>query len=52
LIFLSDDINKPWDGKANHGTEIAEGDVYIYSINVIDFKKRKHVYKGIVTLIR
>jgi gliding motility-associated-like protein len=52
LIFVSDDINKEWDGKANHGNEIAEGDVYIYSINITDFKKGKHSYKGIVTIIR
>ncbi len=52
LIFYSDDINKQWDGKANHGTEIAQEDVYIYSFKVTDFKKGKHNYKGIVTLLR
>ncbi len=52
LIFFSDDINKPWDGKANHGTEAAQGDVYVYSFKVIDFKMIKHNYKGIVTLVR
>jgi|GEM_PF-2649671 len=52
LIFFSDDINKPWDGRANHGTDIAKDDVYIYSIKVTDFKKGKHNYKGLVTLVR
>ncbi len=52
LIFYSDDINKQWDGKANHGTEIAQRDVYIYSFKVTDFQKKKHNYKGIVTLVR
>ena len=52
LVFFSDDINKPWDGKANRGNEVAQGDVYIYSIKLIDFKKGKHSYKGIVTLVR
>ncbi|MES2138425.1 MAG: PKD domain-containing protein [Bacteroidota bacterium] len=52
LIFSSDDITKPWDGKANKGAIIAQGDVYIYSIKITDFKKRKHIYKGIVTLVR
>lgn len=52
LIFSSDDITKPWDGKANRGDVIAQGDVYIYSIKITDFKKRKHTYKGIVTLVR
>ncbi|MDP1743997.1 MAG: gliding motility-associated C-terminal domain-containing protein, partial [Bacteroidota bacterium] len=52
LIFVSDDVDKAWDGKANRGAEIAQGDVYIYSINIVDYKKGKHSYKGIVTLVR
>ncbi len=52
LIFFSDNINKPWDGKANHGTEIAQGEVYIYSIKVVDINAKNHTYKGIVTLVK
>lgn len=52
MIYRSDDISKPWDGKANKGTEIAQSDVYVYSIKVTDFKMRKHNYSGIVTLVR
>jgi len=52
LIFFTDDINKPWDGKANHGNDIAQLDVYVYVIKVIDFKNKKHSYKGVVTLTR
>ena len=52
LVFFTDDIDKPWDGKANHGSEIAQADVYIYSINITDLKKEKYFYKGIVTLVR
>jgi gliding motility-associated-like protein len=52
LIFFSDDILKPWDGMANHGSEIAQRDVYIYSIKVTDFKNKKYSYKGDVTLVR
>ena len=52
LIFFTDDLKKQWDGKANHGTEIAQRDVYVYSIQIIDLNKRKHSYKGIVTLLR
>ena len=52
LIFFSDDIDKPWNGKANQGNEPAQADVYVYSINVSDFKKKNHSYKGIVTLLR
>lgn len=52
LIFQSNDISKPWDGKAKQGTEIVIPDVYVYSINVTDFKKQKHSYKGIITLVK
>lgn len=52
LIFLSDHISKPWDGKANNGGDIAQADVYVYSIKVTDIKMKKHSYKGIVTLVR
>ncbi|MDO9186840.1 MAG: PKD domain-containing protein [Bacteroidia bacterium] len=52
LIFISNDINKAWDGKIKRGTEIALQDVYVYSIRVVDFKKEEYLYKGIVTLLR
>ncbi len=52
LIFFSDDKNKPWDGKANHGNEIAEADIYIYVIEIKDIKNKKHSYKGTVGLIK
>jgi gliding motility-associated-like protein len=52
LIFFSDDTNLAWDGKANHGTEVAPRDVYVYSFKITDVKKRKHNYNGLVTLIR
>jgi gliding motility-associated-like protein len=52
LIFFTDNIKKPWDGKANYGTEIAQGDVYVYSIKIIDTMGHSHSYKGRVTLVR
>ncbi len=52
LIYKTTDINKGWDGKANHGTEAAQKDVYIYSIKITDIKRGKHSYKGIVTLVK
>ena len=52
LIFYTDDIDKPWDGKANHGEEIAQADVYVYIVKIVDFNKRKRNYNGIVTLVR
>lgn len=52
LIYKTDDINKPWDGRANQGKEAAQADVYVYAVKVTDFKLKKHTYKGIVTLVR
>lgn len=52
LIYQTDDIRKPWDGKANHGNELAQSDVYVYVVKVTDFKMIKHKYRGIVTLVR
>ena len=52
LVFFSDNINKPWDGKVKQGNEIAQGDVYVYSIKITDFNFTKHNFKGIVTLVR
>lgn len=52
LIFFSDDISKPWDGKINGGSEIAQVDVYVYVVKITGFNRSKHVYRGIVTLVR
>lgn len=52
LIYHTDNINKPWDGKGNYGNEIAQQDVYVYTVKVTDFKNRTHKYKGIVTLMK
>ncbi len=52
LVFFSDDFNKPWDGKANHGTELAQMDVYIYMIKVLDINKLEHKYTGKVTVVK
>ncbi len=52
MIFETVDIQRPWDGKANHGEEMAQRDVYVYVVKVTDFKNKKHNYRGIVTLVR
>ncbi len=52
FIFYSDDINKGWDGKANLGSEIAQSDVYVYSISIVDIKGKTHNYKGTIALVK
>jgi gliding motility-associated-like protein len=52
MIFFSDDINKHWDGTANHGAEIAQQDTYVYVVKLTDNKDKKHKYLGSVTLVK
>jgi gliding motility-associated-like protein len=52
MIFFTDDINKGWDGRANHGSEIAQQDVYVYVVKLKDNKNQKHKYIGSVTLVK
>jgi gliding motility-associated-like protein len=52
LIYETDSIEKPWDGRANRGTDMAQTDVYVYSIHITDIKNKKHSIKGMVTLIK
>lgn len=51
-IYYTDDIDKGWDGTANYGTEMSQRDVYVYLVEIIDFKGNKHKYRGTVTLVR
>ncbi len=52
LLYLTDDLEKPWDGTINGGKEIALQDTYVYSIKIKDIKKDQHYYRGTVSLIR
>ena len=52
LIFFADDINKHWDGIANHGKEMAQQDVYVYTVKITDANDKKHKYTGTVTIVK
>ncbi len=52
LTFKTTDVNEPWDGKANKGSDIAEVDIYIYSFKITDIKNEVHFFRGIVTILR
>ena len=52
MIFHTEDLSISWDGKANKGKEIAQRDVYVYLVELKDFKGMDHQYRGIVTLVR
>jgi gliding motility-associated-like protein len=51
LIYKTDNINKPWNGKTTNETE-AETGVYIWKITLRDVFRKAHEYSGHVTLIR
>jgi gliding motility-associated-like protein len=51
MVYKSNDFNKPWNGAKNGKGDIVE-DVYVYTITIVDYNKKKHYYKGIVTLVR
>jgi gliding motility-associated-like protein len=52
MIFHTNDLNRHWDGRANGGKNIAQQDVYVYVVELYDFRGNKHKYKGTVTLVR
>jgi gliding motility-associated-like protein len=51
-IFYTNDIYAGWDGKAKGGANIAKQEVYVYKIEVTDFKGNLHKYVGHVTLLK
>ncbi len=52
LIFKTNDIEVPWDGKVNKGKKLAQEDVYVWIVNVTDHEDIRHQLVGHVTLIR
>lgn len=52
MIFHSSDLSRKWDGRANNGKNIAQQDVYVYLVELLDFRGYIHKYRGTVTLVR
>ncbi|HIA37882.1 MAG TPA: T9SS type B sorting domain-containing protein [Flavobacteriales bacterium] len=52
MIFKSDDINEPWDGKANDGKKEAQIDTYVWLIRTYDINGLEHEYVGKVSIIQ
>ena len=52
LIFDAEDINTQWDGRANHGSEMAQQDVYVWKVKLTDVFGKKHNYIGTVTIVK
>lgn len=51
-LFNSDDLSEGWDGRANGGSDIAQQDVYVYVVKLIDVFGIEHKYIGHVNLIK
>lgn len=52
LIFFADELDKYWDGKANHGSDMAQQDVYVWKVKLTDVFDKKHNYMGTVTIVK
>lgn len=53
MIYHGNNIDtSKWDGKANHGSEIAQQDVYVWKVKLTDVLGKKHNYIGTVTLVK
>ncbi len=48
----SPESSVPWNGKANNSKEVAQEDVYIWKVNLVDLFSKTHTYTGRVTLIK
>ncbi|MCC7333282.1 MAG: gliding motility-associated C-terminal domain-containing protein [Flavobacteriales bacterium] len=51
-IFVSDNLYNGWDGKAKGGSEIAQQDVYVWKVKILDILNKKHDLIGKLTLIK
>jgi gliding motility-associated-like protein len=52
MIFDTESLGKPWDGKANAGSEMAQQDVYVWKVKLTDVFDKKHNYIGTVTIVK
>ena len=52
LIFYTDDMNEPWDGKVMGGTNLCQEDTYVWKVKCVDVLEKKHNLIGHVNLIR
>ncbi len=51
-LFFTTDKNKGWNGRKHNVGEIVEGGTYIYQVQVMDFEKHPHKFRGQVNLIK
>jgi gliding motility-associated-like protein len=52
MIYYTDDINKPWDGRVQGKPNPVQQDVYVWKVKLVDVFAKKHDYVGHVTVLR
>ncbi len=52
IIYESNDINKPWDGKDKISNELVPNDTYVWKAIVKDKRNKAHEFVGKVTVVR
>jgi len=52
VLFESNDINNPWDGRARGSAEPIMQDVYVWKATVMDLFNKAHDLEGHVSLLR
>ncbi len=51
-VFYSQDFNQGWNGRKSNAGSILEMGVYVYKINLKDWKGLEHEYIGHITMIK
>jgi gliding motility-associated-like protein len=52
MIFHGSYLDDKWDGRANHGADVAQQDVYVWKVKLTDVFSKKHDYIGTVTIVK
>lgn len=52
MIYYTNDLTRPWDGRREGHDEICMEDVYVWKSKVIDIFNQEHTYFGHVTLVK
>lgn len=52
IVYHSNELKKTWKGTMDNGSGACEVGVYVYKVTAADYKNRRKVYTGNVTLIR
>jgi gliding motility-associated-like protein len=52
LVFISNDLEKGWDGTFSNGDNVLLQDVFVWKVNLRDDNNKSHDYAGTVSLIK